>query len=81
VLVGAAPPPVLALHNPGLVRMQLQPHLAHPFHEGGQHPMGLGLADSVHHRVVHVALEPDSRELPCHPQVERIVQEQIGEDG
>ncbi len=38
-------------HNPGLVRMQLQPHLAHPFHEGGQHPMGLSLADAVHHRV------------------------------
>ena len=39
--------------------MQLQPHRAHPFHEGGQHPMGLGLADAVHHCIIHVAFEPD----------------------
>jgi hypothetical protein len=43
--------------------MQLQPHLTHPFHEGGQHEMGLGLADAVHHHVVHVALELDPVEL------------------
>jgi hypothetical protein len=31
--------------------------------------MGLSLADAVHHRVVHIPLEPDSGELPGHPQV------------
>ena len=42
---------------------------------------GLSLADAVHHRVIHVPLEPDTRELPGHPGIKRIVQEQIGEHG
>ena len=38
----------------------------------------LRLAESAHHCVVHIPLEPHPGELPGHPQVERIVQEQVG---
>jgi hypothetical protein len=35
------------------------------------------LADTVHDRVIDVALERDARKLPSHPRIERIVQKQI----
>ncbi len=50
---------VLAVHDPGLVGMQLQPDLGHPVLQRGQHLAGLALADAVHDRVIHIALEPD----------------------
>jgi len=50
------------------------------YREGGQHPLGLGLADAVHHRVVHIPLEPDARKLSGHPYVERVVHEQVRQD-
>ncbi|MGW0212537.1 hypothetical protein ACWDZ8_45130 [Streptomyces sp. NPDC003233] len=35
----------------------------------------------MQHRVVRVTLESDGRELPAHPHVERVVQEQIRQHG
>lgn len=61
--------------------MQLQPHLTHPFPESRQHLSGLGLADAVHHRVIHIPLKPDAGKLPNHPGIKRVVQKQVGEYG
>jgi len=81
VLVRAAPLPVLAVDDPGLVRVQLQPDLAHPFLDRRQHGARPRLADAVDHSVVHVTFEPDAGELPGHLGVERVVEEQISEHG
>jgi sugar-specific transcriptional regulator TrmB/DNA-binding CsgD family transcriptional regulator len=59
-------------HDPGLVRVQLQPDLGHPLFQGGEHLAGLLLCRAVHHRVVGVALELDGRELAFQPRVERV---------
>src|ERR1022692_3445030 len=71
---------VLAVDDPGFLRVQGQPYLSHPFRDRRQHVPCLALADAVDHRVVDVALEPDSGELPRHPGIERIVQEQVSQD-
>src|SRR5713226_10544925 len=65
--------------DPGLARMQQQPDRVHPLPQSRQDTLRLGLADAVDHRVIHVALEPDGRELPGQPGIERVVQEQIGD--
>jgi hypothetical protein len=41
----------------------------------------LRLADAVDHRIITVALEVEVRELPLHPEIERIVQEEVGQQG
>ena len=42
-----------------------------------QHPTCLAFADAVHHRVIHIAFEPDAREFPGYPRIQRIVEEQV----
>ena len=77
--VFAPPVPVLAVHDPGLVRVQLQPDFGHPFFQGSEDLAGLLPRRAVHHGVVGVTLELDRRELPFEPFVERVVHEQVGE--
>jgi len=60
--------------------VQRQPDLIHPLLQRGQHLVRLGFADAVHDRVIHVPLEADVGELPRHPHIERVVQEQIRQD-
>ena len=48
--------------------------------ERRQHLTGLPLADAVHDHVIGVALEFDSRELPGHPHIERVVHEQVRQE-
>jgi hypothetical protein len=36
---------------------------------------------SVHHRIIDIAFEGDPWELPGHPRIERVVQEQIRQHG
>ena len=79
VLIVTAAFAVLAVHDPGFVGMQPQPDLAHPVLQRGQHLAGLTLADAVHDRIIDIAFEPDARELPSHPHVKRIVQEQVSQ--
>ena len=59
VLMRAAPVAVLAVHDLGLVRMQLQADLGHPLMQRGQDLAGLVLTDAVDHRVICVPLELD----------------------
>src|ERR1035441_2792352 len=79
VLSRASAVRVLAVHDAGLVRMKLQTDLRHPSGNGIQDLAGLGRA--VRYCIICVSLEGDGRELPSHPPVERVMQEQIGQQG
>jgi len=67
----------LAVDNPGLVGMQPQPDLAQPDGDPPTHIPNLLLAEAMDHNVIAVPFERDARELPGHPLIERIVQEEI----
>src|SRR5260370_24203724 len=47
--VFAPPVPVLAVHDPGLVGVQLQSDLGHSFSQGSEDPAGLLLCRALHH--------------------------------
>jgi hypothetical protein len=79
VLCRAAPYRVLAVDQPGLVRVQAQAHLSHPLLQRGPDHPGLLLGAAVHHGVVDVPLERDRREFPRQPHIERVMQEQVSE--
>jgi hypothetical protein len=81
LLEDAAPVAVLAVHDLGLVRVQLQPDLTQPLLQRSQHLACLRPGDAVDHRIVGVALERNRRELPSQPQVERVVHEQVRQNG
>lgn len=61
----AAPPPVLAVDNLGLIRMQPQPDLFQPTRHSRQYLTGFPLGPTVHHRVVRIPLELHGREPPA----------------
>jgi hypothetical protein len=70
-----SPVAVLAVNYPGLVRVQLQRDLDHPPADRVPQHFCLPQVCTVDHRIVHVSFEPDGREIPCHPGVERIMEE------
>src|SRR5271157_6053847 len=75
------PPPVviLAVDNSGLLRMKLQSAFGKATPDGFQHRSCFLLAPAVDDGVVRVTLDPDARILSLHPEVERVVQEQVGQ--
>ena len=72
---------VFAVDDRRLVRVEPQAHLLHPLGNSSEHPVGLDLVRTVHDRVVGIALPRTTRELPGHPAVERIMHEQVSQDG
>ena len=72
---------VLAEHDPGLLGVKLQTQGLEPLGDPGPQLAGLVLAVAVDHDVIRVALERAGRVLPVHPAVERVVHEQVGQDG
>ena len=81
VLIRATPVGVLAVHDAGLLLIELKAALRQPRSDLGPQLQGLPLAPSVDDDVIAVALEPDGRELPGHPRVERVVHEHVREQG
>src|SRR6266536_3257532 len=79
VLVGVLSPVVLAVDDPRLVGMQLQPEPTQPGSDPPTHVPSLLLTETMHHDVIAVTLERQTREFPGHPLVERIVQKEISE--
>ena len=59
--------------------MQLEPDGPEPLSECGPQMSGLCLGVAVDDRVIRVALEGTTRELPVHPFVERVVHEEVGD--
>ena len=81
VLMGAPPVIILAVHDGGLGLVQLQAARRQPDRDGVPDLPGLLLAGAVHDDIVAVAFESDVREGPGHPGIERVVQEDVGEQG
>ena len=81
VLIRAAPPVVLAVHDLGLGRVQPQPDLLHPAGERRQHHAGFPFRRAVHDCVIRITLELHDREFPCQVQIKRIMHEQVSQDG
>jgi hypothetical protein len=81
VLVGAAPDRALAVDDAGLVLIELEPAVRQPRSDRTPQPAGLAFASRVHDHVVAVALEADGRVLPGHPEIERVVQKDVGQQG
>jgi len=76
VLIALAVP---AVHDPCLVGMRLQLALLQsPFHRRLD-LLRLLVAWTMDHHIVRIALELDTRVPPSHPDVERVVQKQVGQ--
>src|SRR5208337_2784411 len=79
MFVASRPVAILAVHDPGLLRMKLQAALRKATSDGFQHRSGFLLAPAVDDGIVRVTLEANARIVPIHPQIECVVQGQIGE--
>src|SRR5262249_16583370 len=81
VLMRAGAVRVLAVHDARLVQIQLQTDLRQPLDDRVEHELRLRLAPAVQDRIIRVALERDGRKLPGQPPVERVVQEDVRQQG
>ena len=79
MLVRAAPVVILAVHDAGLLLVELKPAFRQPHSDHGPQLQGLSLASSMDNNVIAVALERDRRERPGHPRIERVMQHHVGE--
>lgn len=70
---------VLAVDDARLIWMQLQTDLRQSRSDRVPHLPGLTFAAAVHHRVIAVPFEAQTRELPDHPRVERIMHEHVSQ--
>src|SRR5262249_29556253 len=77
VLVRAVSTILRAEHYSRLVRMQPQATFAQSRRDPLAHVSGLLLAETVDHKIITIAFERQTRELPGHPHVKRIVQKDI----
>jgi hypothetical protein len=70
---------ILAIHDSGLRRVKLQFALRESTTDGVQHRTRLPLTPAMDDGIVRIALELDVRKRPPHPEVERVMQEEIGQ--
>src|SRR5262245_10142026 len=68
---------VLAVDNPRLVRMQLQPALPQASGESLLHLLGLPLRAAMHDPIIRIARKRARRQLPSQPAIQGIVQEEL----
>ena len=59
--------------------MQFQPDIDHPTTDRLPHPTGLAFGHAVDHHIIREPLELNARILPDHPEVEAIVQKDVGD--
>src|SRR6201999_2948403 len=64
-----------------LVRMQRQSILSKPRLKSGPQRHGLVFSTTMTNRIIGIAFEQYVREMPAHPQIERIVKKEIGQEG
>src|SRR5689334_9297946 len=76
-----APTLILAIDDFRLFRMQRQSAFSKPRRKSSPQCCGLVFITTVTDRIVGIALEPYVREVPAHPQIERIVQKKVGQEG
>ena len=69
---------ILAINNARLGSMKLQTALPESIPDGFQHRTSLLLTPAVDDGIVRITLELDVRKSPLHPDIERVMQEEIG---
>ena len=74
VLIRTAPVVVLAVHDAGLLLVELKPALRQPLRDHDPQKAGVSFASGVDNHVVAIALKLDGRVLPGHPRIERVVE-------
>src|SRR3954447_6663655 len=80
-VVLAGPVGVLAVDQLGLPRVEHQTARGEPLVDGAPQLPRLAFAPAVADDVVRVTLERDARHLPPDPEIERVVQEEVGQQG
>src|SRR5215813_12582423 len=75
-----APTLILAIDDFRLFRMQRQSAFSKPRRKSSPQCCGLVFITTVTDRIIGIALEQYVREVPAHPQIERIVQKEIGQE-
>jgi len=78
VRVFPGPAIFLAVDNPSLRRMKLQTALHKATTDSVQHLTSLLLSPAMDEDIVRISFESNAREVPQHPEIERIVQKEIG---
>jgi hypothetical protein len=81
VLMLAPPIIVLAVHDLGLLRMKLQTALLQALPDRFEHVLRLSPAPGVNDHIVSIALKPDVRIGSAHPEIERVMHEEIRQQG
>lgn len=81
VVMLAPPIIVLAVHDLGLLRVKLKTALLQTSPDRFEHLLRLSLALGVDDHIIGIALERDVRIGPGHPEVERIMHEEIRQQG
>ena len=76
-----APTLILAIDDFRLFRMQRQSAFRKPRRKSSPQCCGLVFITTVTDRIIGIALEQYVREVPAHPQIERIVQKEVGQEG
>src|SRR6516164_7117472 len=76
-----APTLILAIDDFRLFRMQHQSAFSKPRRKSSPQCCGLVFITTVTDRIIGIALEQYVREVPAHPQIERIVQKEVGQEG
>ncbi len=70
---------ILAVNDASLCCIELKTALQEATSDGFQYLPGLPLAPAVDDCIVRIALELDMRERPLHPEIERVMQEEISQ--
>src|ERR1700688_285196 len=81
VAISSAPIIILAVDNLCLLRMKCQPAFSEPHLKRCAQCPRLLLTATMADSIVGIALEGDGRMVPVHPQVERIMQKEIRQEG
>src|SRR5262249_45241977 len=81
VLMLASPIIVLAVHDLGLLRVKLKTALLQTLPDRLEHVLRLSPALGVNDHIIRIALELDVRIGPGHPVIERIMHEEICQQG
>src|SRR5277367_3662905 len=81
VLMLAFPAIVLAIHNLGLLRVKLKTAFLQTSPDRFEHELRLSQALGVNDHIVRITLELDRRIGPDHPEIKRIVHEEIRQQG
>jgi hypothetical protein len=70
---------ILAIYDASLCCIELKTALQEATSDGFQYLPGLPLAPAVDDGIVRITLELDMRECPLHPEIERVMQEEISQ--